>query len=173
MTLRSVTATAIAGAMLATSVTPAMAQSFPGGGYGNQGWGNRGWSNGWDRDRRHHDRGISAGEVVAGIAIIGVIAAIASAASKNNNRNVGNINNENDAANACASRAEQRYGNGARANVDDVYRTRDGYDVRGTLDAQRGWNDRNGYGERFTCSVRYGRVEDVRIGDDSAFNNGY
>jgi hypothetical protein len=168
MTLRSATATAIAGAMLATSVTPAMAQSFPGGGYGN-----RGWNNGWDRDRRHHDRGISAGEVVAGIAIIGVIAAIASAASKNNNRSVGNINNENDAANACASRAEQRYGNGARANIDDVYRTRDGYDVRGTLDAQRGWNDRNSYGERFTCSVRYGRVEDVRIGDNSAYNSGY
>jgi hypothetical protein len=150
-----------------------MAQSFPGGGYGNSAYGNAGWGNGWGRDRRHHDRGVSAGDVIAGIAIIGVIAAIASAASKNNNRTSSTINNENDAANACASRAEQRFGNGARANVDDVYRTRDGYDVRGTLDADRGSNDRYAYSERFTCSVRYGRVEDVRVGDNSAFNNGY
>lgn len=169
MTLRSVTATAIAGAMLATSVTPAMAQGIPGGGYGQIGWGNQ-----WGGHRRHRDRGISAGDVVAGIAVIGVLAAIASAASKKNNRGYEGINNENDAANACASRAEQRYGQGARANIDDVYRTRDGYDVRGTLDLDRNWNDRsNRYGERFTCSVRYGRVEDVRIGDGYAYNNGY
>ncbi|MEO1489548.1 MAG: hypothetical protein AAFR88_08975, partial [Pseudomonadota bacterium] len=43
-------------------------------------WGRRGWRRGW-HGRRH--RGIGAGEVIAGVAILGGIAAIASA---NNNR---------------------------------------------------------------------------------------
>ena len=163
--MRSVTAL-VATTMLATSVTPAMAQGFPGGGgYGFPG-GDRGYG-------RHHDRGISAGDVIAGVAIIGVIAAIASAASGSKNRNGGyrgNINSEDQAADACASRVEQRYGNSARVrNIDDVRQTRDGYDVRGTVDI----NDRNDRGtQRFTCSIRYGQVEDVRI-DGSYAYQGY
>jgi hypothetical protein len=159
--VRSVTAL-VATTMLATSVTPAMAQGFPGGfpggGYGDRGYG------------RHHDRGISAGDVVAGVAIIGVIAAIAGAASKSGNRNRGyngNINSEDQAADACASRIEQRYGNSARVRgIDDVERTRDGYDVRGTVET----NDRDDRStQRFTCSIRYGQVEDVRIDSGYAY----
>ncbi|MEM6907068.1 MAG: hypothetical protein AAF494_00180 [Pseudomonadota bacterium] len=44
-------------------------------------WGRRGWRRGW---RRH--RGVRAGDVLAGVAIIGGIAAIASAANNNRRR---------------------------------------------------------------------------------------
>lgn len=50
-------------------------------GWGNNGWGNR-WGGGWG-GRRHHDDGISGGDVLAGVLVLGTIAAIASAASKN------------------------------------------------------------------------------------------
>ena len=160
-TVRSVITAGLATAMLATSVTPAMAQGFPGGGYGNP-YG--------DRYRRHHDRGVSAGDVIAGVAIIGIIAAIAGAASKSNNRtrgNEGNINTEDQAADACASRVEQRYGNSARVrNIETVQRTRDGYEVRGTVETNDR-EDRNS--QRFTCSIRYGQVEDVRIESGYAY----
>ena len=165
-TVRSVITAGLATAMLATSVTPAMAQGFPGNyGYGNQGYGNRGY----DRGRRHN-RGVSAGDVIAGVAIIGIIAAIAGAASKSNNRtrsNEGNINTEDQAADACASRVEQRYGNSARVrNIETVQRTRDGYEVRGTVETNDR-DDRNS--QRFTCSIRYGQVEDVRIDSGYAY----
>jgi Tfp pilus assembly protein PilE len=162
--VRSVIASTITAAVFATSATPAMAQGYPGAGY-NNGYVNRGY----DRSR-HHNRGVSAGDVIAGVAIIGVLAAIASAASKSNNRNGGyrsNINSEDQAAEACASRVEQRYGNSARVrNIDDVQRTRDGYEVRGAVET----SDRYDRGtQRFTCSVRYGQVEDVRVDSGYAY----
>ena len=168
--VRSVTAL-VATAMLATSVTPAVAQGVYGGfGYGNQGFGHRGY----DRGHRHN-RGISAGDVIAGVAIIGVLAAIAGAASKSSNRNGNdryrsNINSEDQAADACASRVEQRYGNSVRVrNIEDVQRTRDGYEVRGTVETndRRDRDDRGT--QRFTCSIRYGQVEDVRIDSGYAY----
>ena len=178
--VRSVTAL-VATTMLATSVTPAMAQGFPGGfpggGFPGGGRGDGGFG-------RHHDRGISAGDVIAGVAIIGVLAAIAGAASKSNNRNRGyddryrgNINSEDQAADACAVSAEQRLGNGAHvSNIDNVRRTRDGYEVQGTIssrDYRDNRDDRYGrnadQGQRFTCSVRYGQVEDVRIDSGYAY----
>ena len=162
--VRSVIASTLTAAMLATSVTPAMAQGFPGGGY-NNGYRHQGH----DR-RRHHNRGVSAGDVIAGVAIIGVLAAIVGAASKSNNRNSGyrgDINSEDQAADACASRIEQRYGNSARVrNIDDVQRTRNGFEVRGTVETDDRY-DRNS--QRFTCSVRYGQVEDVRIDSGYAY----
>jgi hypothetical protein len=165
--LRSVTASAVAAAMIATSVTPAMAQGYPGYGYGY----NKGWNHGGKGYRRHRDRGVSAGEVIAGVAIIGVIAAIASAASKNkrNDGYRGNINDENAAADACAIRAEQRFGQGTRARIDDVLRTRDGYDVRGSLETRD--RDRDRDDQRFSCTVRYGQVEDVRLDGGYAYRN--
>jgi hypothetical protein len=172
--VRSVTAL-VTTAMLATSVTPAMAQGVYGGfGYGNQGFGQGYGNRGYDRHRRHN-RGVSAGDVIAGVAIIGVLAAIAGAASKSSNRNGddryrGNINSEDQAADACASRVEQRYGNSARVrNIDTVNRTRDGYEVRGTVETNER-SDRDDRGtQRFTCSIRYGQVEDVRIDSGYAY----
>jgi Tfp pilus assembly protein PilE len=171
--VRSVTAL-VATTMLATSVTPAMAQGFPGGfpggGYGNSG---RGWNDGY---RRHHrNRGVSAGDVIAGVAIIGVIAAIASAASKSKNQTNdrdyrGNINSEDQAADACAARVEQYYGNNARVrSVDDVQRTRDRYSVRGTVNMNEQSNRDDRGTQRFTCSIRFGQVDDVRVDDGIAY----
>ncbi len=162
--VRSVIMGGLATAMLATSVTPAMAQSYSSYGY-NNGYGDRGYNR-----HRRHNRGVSAGDVIAGVAIIGVLAAIAGAASKSSNRNDGyrgNINSEDRAADACATRFEQRYGNSARVrNIDDVQRTRDGYEVRGTVET----NDRDDRDtQRFSCTVRYGQVEDVRIESSYAY----
>lgn len=164
--MRSAIMGGLATAMLATSVTPAMAQGYPSYGYNSgYGYGDRGHYR-----HRRHNRGVSAGDVIAGVAIIGVIAAIAGAASKSNNRNNGyrgNINSEDQAADACATRFEQRYGNSARVrNIDDVRRTRDGYEVSGTIETNDR-DDRNS--QRFSCSVRYGQVEDVRIDSNYAY----
>jgi hypothetical protein len=158
--MRFIGGSAVSIAMLAASVVPAAAQV-------RFGWG-QSYGNGYGHHRRH--RGVSAGDVIAGVAVIGVIAAIASAAGKSNNRsrdrnyNDGyrGIGNEDQAAEACALRAEQRYGNGARAVIDDVLRTRDGYDVRGSVETRRNWND----DRQFSCTVRYGQLEDVRFGGD-------
>ncbi len=161
-TLRSVTASAIAAAVLATSVTPAMAQGYRGDGYRNPGqqWG------GYRRDR---NRGPNAGQVVGAIALVGIIAAIASASK--NNRNHGGIGGEDAAANACAARVEQRFGGNGRASVEDVVRTRDGYEVRGTIDS-RGYGRDYSNGQSFACSVRYGQVDDLRF-DDGRGYQGY
>jgi hypothetical protein len=175
--VRSVTAAALAATMLATSAAPAMAQSYPGGypggGYGNS-WGGGGYGGGYGH-RRHHNR-IGAGDVIAGVAILGVIAAIASSGSKNRrgddrygDRYRGGIQDENAAADACASAAERR--GGQVTGVDNVYRTQGGYSVRGTL-SSNGRNDRYGQ-QRFTCEVRYGAVESVRIDGDSYGSRGW
>ena len=64
---RSACALALA-ASLSMAATPALAQ---------------GWGGGWGGGR-HHDDGISAGDVFAGVLVLGTIAAIASASSKSN-----------------------------------------------------------------------------------------
>lgn len=169
-TVRSVTAAALAATMLATSVTPALAQGYPGGGYNNRGYGDYG------RHHRRHDR-IGAGEVIAGVAILGVLAAIASSGSKRNrgyeDAYRGGINTENAAADACAAEVERAGGRQRVSGIDIVSRTRDGYSVRGTIDSGQGGY---GYGrndrQRFTCEVRYGAVESVRI-DDSFRTRGW
>ena len=59
------------------------------------------------------------------------------------------------------------YGNSARVrNIETVQRTRDGYEVRGTVETNDR-DDRNS--QRFTCSIRYGQVEDVRIASGYAY----
>ncbi len=69
------TAAVLAGAAaLSMLATPALAR--------DRGWGG-GWGGGYGR---HHNDGVSAGDVLAGVLIIGGIAAIASAASKNKQR---------------------------------------------------------------------------------------
>ncbi|UAB77454.1 hypothetical protein INR77_11675 [Erythrobacter sp. SCSIO 43205] len=50
-----------------------------------QEYGRYGWRGGW-RGYRRHRRGVSAGDVIAGVAILGGIAAIASAANNNRKR---------------------------------------------------------------------------------------
>jgi len=174
MKLRSVTAGALATAMLATSVTPAMAQGYPGG-FGGYGRPSYGYPGGY---RRHRDRD-NTGAVVAGVIGVGILAAIIASASSNKNRTTsggyasngytGTIRTDDAAADACASAAEQQLGGSARVSgIDTVNRVSDGYNVRGTIDYGRGnGNDRYGsaYDQRsFSCSVRYGSVSRVDFG---------
>lgn len=136
------------------------------------------------RYRYHRDRGIDAGDVIAGVAIIGGIAAIASAIGRDGNRYGYNDryryrDNYRDAVNQCGYEAE-RYARGGRVSVTDVDRRGNGYRVRGVVDSYGGGYDRydrydrygRGYDRydrydarvAFTCSTdRYGRVRDFDV----------
>ncbi len=174
MKLRSVTAGALATAMLATSVTPAMAQGYPGGYGGGYGRPSYGYPGGYRRHRDHDN----TGAVVAGVIGVGILAAIIASASSNKNRSTssgyasngyGTIRTDDAAADACANAAEQQLGGSARVSgIDTVNRVADGYNVRGTVDYGRSTsNDRYGssYDQRsFSCSVRYGSVSRVDFG---------
>ncbi len=165
-----------------------------GSGYGgvNYGVGLSSWrgGRGWGRRHRHHDR-VDAGDVIGAIAVIGVIAAIASAGSKKNrdrseradrgdypsrrddrsddrrSSSDKRITSEDDAAYACADAAEQRGGDGARVrDITDVRKAGDGWDVDGKITQRSTWRDRDGEAKNFSCRVRFGSVEDVRIEGD-------
>lgn len=137
----------------------------------------------WRRYRR--DRGIDAGDVLAGVLVIGGIAAIASAASKNKRdrdyRNRDYRYRDRDYRNQDSRyrdrRGDSRY-DGARGldnavnmcvreierdvrvdTVDEVNRSGEGWRVTGSL-----YN-----GDGFTCRIGSdGRIEDVNFGQRSA-----
>lgn len=166
MKLFRATSAALIAATLGTAAAPAAAQWYPGYGYG---YGTTGHYGGYrDYDRRYR-RGTSVGDVIAGVAVIGTIAAIASAAAKSGRRDRDygygrdGIRGEREAADACTVNAERRYGAGARATVDDVFRTRDGYTVRGVVEPGYNGNYRD-RDESFRCEVRFGRIDDIRFG---------
>lgn len=185
--IRKLTVTMVAGALLATSAAPALARDH--GGWNHGGWGN-GWGGGWGgghRRWRHRGDGIDAGDVILGAIIIGGIAAVASAASKANrdrlprdgdwgggwSRDEGT---EDAAVDACARAAEReggRYGQDARVeDITSVARQDGGWRVHGVVSAERGdGNGRYNDKSRFSCSVRYGQVENVRFeGERSAWD---
>ena len=133
------------------------------------------------RDRyRYRDRGIDAGDIITGVAILGGVAAITSALSRDGSRyGYGSRyryrDSYRDAVNACGYEAE-RYGRG-RVSVTDVDRRGSGYRVRGVIDQDR-YDSYNRYDryERFdrydrydarvafTCHTdRYGRVRDFDV----------
>ncbi len=179
MKLRSVTAGALATAMLATSVTPAMAQGYPGSGYG---YGRPGYGGYGYRDHRRHRKNNDTGAIVAGVIGVGILAAIIASASSNKNRtsnggyatnSTGSVRTDDQAADACASAAEQQLGGSARVSaVTAVDRVSDGFNVRGTVDYGNGsssrndsWRNNGSYDQRsFGCSVRYGSVQRVDFG---------
>jgi hypothetical protein len=135
--------------------------------------------------RYRHDRGVDAGDVIAGVAILGGIAAIASAVDRDGGRYGYGYGERfrggyDYAVRACANEA-QRYGRG-QIQVTDVDRTGgDRYRVRGVISTGYGGYDgydrgygrdygRSGYGrgdrDGFTCYVRgNGRIEDFRVRD--------
>jgi len=140
--------------------------------------------------RDGHRGGPSAGEVIAGVAIIGAIAAIASSGNKDRRyrdddyrgdrygndrysdsrfgdryRQIG----QRQAVNRCVRAAERGATNYGRANVTDIRdidRTRYGYRVKGRIlvDQGRGRYQRSGYSDKgnFTCYIEGNRVSDVR-----------
>lgn len=121
---------------------------------------------------RHDDRGISAGEIIAGAVILGGIAAVAGAIG-NNNRNdnryyrngrYGYYNgNPRQAVEQCVNAVRidagrRGYGYSEVTQIRDVDDTRNGWRVKGrlTVDGNRGYNNRGGYYSR-----------------DRRYNNGY
>jgi hypothetical protein len=117
------------------------------------------------RDRYYHrDRGIDAGDVIAGVAIVGGIAAIASALDRDGYRyGYGNRyryrDNYSRAVNACGYEAERS--RGGRVSITDVDRRGSGYRVRGWIDDRGGYDRYDGYGrydryDRYDRSGRYG-----------------
>lgn len=108
---------------------------------------------------RHHDNGIDAGDVIAGVAIIGGIAAIASAIGSSNrdryddrydrssygygygNRGYG----EGAAVSACSAEAA-RFGRGQVRITDVDRRGNDSFRVRGIIDGNGGGYYGGGYG---------------------------
>lgn len=172
MTMRSWVAAFAAVAMTGSGTAPAFA-----GGYGgtsiSAGFG---FGSGFGRSRRyrgyrHRDR-VSAGDVIAGIAVLGTIAAIASSASKRKRERgegarFNRISSESEAVDACAIAAEERGGEAASVrDISQVDRTGDGWDVEGVIEKRASWRDEAGDRSRFTCSVRYGMVDHVYIEAD-------
>lgn len=156
-------ATFATGAMALGSVTPAAAA---------------------DRYRDYdRDRGISAGEVIAGAVVLGGIAAILSSAGRDRydrydrryNDRYSYRDNPRQAVESCVRAAEvdarrvgYRYADVTQ--VSDVDRTRYGFRVNGRLrveDTRRGYDrwDRNDRhfsdAGRFSCFVENGRVRDI------------
>lgn len=145
--------TVAAGAMALASATPAMAQD------------------------RHRDRGIDAGDVIAGAVIIGGIAALAGAFKNDrndryrdrryrdrdyrgyNNRGYRNGRNAVERCVRAAERQARRFGGYQYADVTqirDVDRTRYGFRVKGRIQVEgaRGYNRRNFDRGRFTCKIQ-------------------
>jgi hypothetical protein len=177
-TVRMLSGGIAAAALIATSISPALARGYNG--YGGYGYG---YDNYGGHHRRHRDHdNVDAGDVIGAIAVVGIIAAIASAASKSkrarqrtsNNgypNQRGAISTENAAVDACAEAAEKHGGQTASVrDITDVKTSNDGWDVEGTLEQRSNWRDKTSEKRRFTCSVRYGAVDSVYIdGDAVAF----
>jgi hypothetical protein len=106
---------------------------------------------------RHRDRGIDAGDIITGIAILGGIAAVTSAIGRDGSRYGYGYRDRyrggyTAAVNSCGYEAE-RIGRG-RVQITDVDRTgNDRYRVRGVVDA--GYDRGGGY-DRYD---RYGRYD--------------
>ena len=133
------------------------------------------------------NNGPSAGEVIAGVAIIGAIAAIAGSGNndrgyrgdryddrrysdnryRNNHRRI----NQRQAVNRCVRAAENRATRRGRAHVTDIRdidRTRYGYRVKGRILVEQGRGGRHHrarYADqgKFTCYIEGNRVSDVHF----------
>lgn len=142
------TGAAAAALVTLTAAAPANAQYY-------------GRSYGYD-NYRYRDRGIDAGDIITGVAILGGIAAITSAFSRDAGRyGYGQRYRYRDgyqnAVNACAYEAE-RAGRG-RVRITDVDRTgSDRFRVRGVVESgYGGYNDRYGQYDRYSRDYRYGQ----------------
>jgi hypothetical protein len=85
----------------------------------------------------------------------------------------GRYGNSRSAVNQCVNSVEQRSGRYGRTDVTEIRsidRIRGGYEVRGRVVVRDGYHGNWGRGRggsydkgRFTCTVRYGRVDDIRL----------
>ncbi len=160
--LKFIAGSAVALALVATSIAPAFARG--------------GWGGGWGH-RRHHDR-VDAGDVIAGIFIIGAIAAISGGSKKarrdraprSDDRDYpraeerSKISSEDDAVQACATAAEDRAGPASSVRrIDSVNSEGDGWTVSGMIERRDSWRDRAAQERSFSCSVQFGRIESINI----------
>ena len=139
------------------------------------------------RDRYDRD-GIGAGEIIAGAVVLGGLAAILSASDNDryDDRYRGRYDNDarygygydynrygnsRSAVSQCVNsveRGSRRYGRTDVTEVTSIDRKRDGYRVKGRVVVRDGYGGRWGRGGsydkgKFTCEVRYGRVQDIRF----------
>ncbi|MGB3796033.1 MAG: hypothetical protein WA957_06980, partial [Alteraurantiacibacter sp.] len=122
------------------------------------------------RRHRHRDRGIDAGDVVAGVVVIGALAAILGSSSNNRDRDRRDQRRERvryddrrdgdydssgveSAVDMCVEQVEYR--NRRVENVDQAQRSASGWNVSGTLDG----------GERWTCFIdNGGQIRNIDYG---------
>ncbi|MBE1527514.1 hypothetical protein GGC65_001970 [Sphingopyxis sp. OAS728] len=83
----------------------------------------------------------------------------------------GRYGNSRSAVSQCVNaveRGSRRYGRTDVTEVTSIDRKRDGYRVKGRVIVNDGWRGRWGRGGsydkgKFTCDIRYGRVDDIRF----------
>ena len=167
-------------AMVGAGIAPAAARD-----HGRHGWG--GYSH--HRHYRHRD-GLDAGDVIGIAALIGAVAVIASAASKDKDRRVPDARapypddrstdrredaapalGEDAAVDACVDAVrDEAERTGDYAEIVDVEQPRargdEEWDVEGRVEQRRSYRDSDGQTRRFSCTVRDGRVADVRLSED-------
>jgi hypothetical protein len=137
----------------------------------------------------HKDKGVSAGEVLAGVAVIGAIAAIATSGKKDRGyqdvryrdgdyrhgdyrngrydrrhqyRRIGKRKAVKRCVRAAENRATRR-GQATVTRVKKVERTRYGYKVKGRILVERGRYGRIADKGKFTCHIDGNRVSNVRF----------
>jgi len=145
------------------------------------------------RDRDRDRDGIGAGEIIAGAVVLGGLAAVLSSGDNDrygrdgryNDRNrgryddarygygydYGRYGNSRSAVSQCVNsveRGSRRYGRTDVTEVTSIDRKRDGYRVKGRVIVNDGYRGRWGRGGsydkgKFTCDIRYGRVQDIRF----------
>jgi hypothetical protein len=180
---------AVAVALILSSITPAYA------GWGGNNWGGHG--GGWGRGHRddHIDAGdVIAGIFIIGA--IATIAGASKKRQRNRDypedrsedqrgrqdrgqsdrdqsdrglsESRGKISSENDAVDACAAAVEARVGQAASVrDITDVKSDTDGWDIEGVVEKRDGWRDKSVEQTKFSCAVRFGRVEHVYVDDAS------
>jgi len=143
------------------------------------------------RDRDRDGDGIGAGEIIAGAVVLGGLAAILSSGDNDrydryNDRGRGRYDNDprygygydygrygnsRSAVSQCVNAVERgssRYGRTDVTEVTGIDRKRDGYKIKGRVVVRDGYGGRWGRGGsydkgKFSCDIRYGRVQDVRF----------
>ncbi len=165
---------AAAAAALSMVATPAAAVDLPAPfesahGYTHVNTGDAGEADGWRRYRRHRDRGIDAGDVIAGVVVVGALAALIGSASRSSRdrdryeeRRV-RYDDRRDrgyesrgiesAVDMCVDQVEYR--DNRVENVDRADRSASGWNVSGTLSD----------GERWSCFIdNSGEVRSIDYG---------
>ena len=124
------------------------------------------------RDYGRYNRGISAGDIITGVAVLGGIAAITSALGRDGRYGSRYRDDYRTAVNSCAYEAE-RAGRGRVSITDIDRRSNYSYRVRGTIDAGSGYGyDDRGYDNRYgRYDDRYGRYDNRYGNYDSRYGN--